>query len=195
MAIAVRTGRVPRVVGVHQGDTACETGNKVDGALWTNTADLKMGLRNSADTYSRLTSDVTVYLSPVLSPQVTLAARVGGAHIVGEFPFYASTTLGGKTNLRGHRSTRFAGRTSVYANVDLRIEVLDFAGYLVFGKAGVLGFFDTGRVWTDGESSRVWHRGYGGGLWFELFRAMVLNGTFGFSDDDQTFTLQLGFQY
>ena len=25
-----------------------------------------------------------------------------------------------------------------------------------------------GRVWTDGESSKKWHQGYGAGIWFNL---------------------------
>ena len=37
--------------------------------------------------------------------------------------------------------------------------------------------------------------GYGGGLWVELFRTVVLSGTVGFSDDDQTITTKLGFQF
>ncbi len=50
-------------------------------------------------------------------------------------------------------------------------------------------------MWTDGESSDVWHKGYGGGVWSELFDAFVLTATLGSSDDDETFTLKVGFQY
>ena len=105
------------------------------------------------------------------------------------------STLGGKENLRGYRSTRFAGRTSFYQNVDLRIELFTFSTYLAIGKAGILGFLDNGRVWTDGESSDVWHQGYGGGIWFEMFNAVVFSAAPGFSDDDTTFTFKFGFQY
>ena len=40
-----------------------------------------------------------------------------------------------------------------------------------------------------------YHQGYGGGLWTELFDLFVLTATAGFSNDDQTFRLKLGFQY
>jgi hypothetical protein len=31
-------------------------------------------------------------------------------------------------------------------------------------RIGALAFADTGRVWLDGETSNVWHHGFGGGL-------------------------------
>jgi len=37
---------------------------------------------------------------------------------------------------------------------------------LVPGQIGVMGFFDIGRVFVDGESSDRWHHGAGGGLFF-----------------------------
>lgn len=169
--------------------------NPTQGFQWTTTASLNIGLRNSSDTYSQLGSTWTLYLSPSLSPQVTLATRVGAHHNVGSFPFYAANTLGGKSNLRGHRSTRFAGRTSFYNNLDLRVQLVNFAGYLAFGKAGVLGFADNGRVWTDGESSNVWHQSYGFGGWVELFRSTLITATADFSDEEQLFSLRLGFLF
>jgi outer membrane protein assembly factor BamA len=142
-----------------------------------------------------LSSALSAYVSPSYTPQVTLAARVGGAHKLGDFPFYGAATLGSKSNLRGFRSTRFAGRTSFYQNVDLRIELFKFSTYLAIGKAGIHGFVDNGRVWTDGETSDVWHQGYGGGLWFEMFDLFVLQATAGFSKEDPVVTMGFGFLY
>lgn len=169
--------------------------NPAQGFQWTTTASLNIGLRNSSDTYSQVGSAWKMYLSPSLSPQVTLAARVGASHNIGSFPFFAANTLGGKSNLRGHRSTRFAGRTSFYNNLDLRVQLLDFAGYLAFGKAGMLGFLDNGRVWTDDERSDVWHQGYGFGGWVELFEATLITATADFSDEERLFSLRLGFLF
>ena len=169
--------------------------NPTQGFAWTNLAQFNVGLGNVEDTYLRLSTDLAFYLSPSISPQVTLAGRIGAAHNVGDFPFYSAVTLGGKENLRGFRSTRFAGRTNFYQNVELRLQLFTFSTLLAVGKAGILGFLDNGRVWTDGESSDVWHQGYGGGLWFELFDALALSAALGSSNDDQTFTLKFGFQY
>ena len=176
-------------------DTRNVAVNPTLGFVWTNTAALNVGVRNNTDTFAQLSTDLAFYLSPSLSPQVTLAARTGSTHNIGDFPFYSAVTLGGRDNLRGFRSTRFTGRTNFYQNLDLRIELFKFSTYLAIGQAGVMGFLDNGRVWTDGESSNVWHQGYGGGVWFELFNALVLNAYAGFSDDDQTITVKFGFQY
>lgn len=169
--------------------------NPKQGFHWTSTANLNLGLTPTSDTHSQLGSDFRLYISPSLAPQITLATRFGGRHNIGSFPFYEANTLGGKSNLRGYRSTRFAGRTSFFANVEARMQVLDFAGYLAFGRAGVLGFVDNGRVWTDDESSDTWHQGYGLGGWLELFQATVITATADFSDEDRLFSLRLGFLF
>ena len=78
----------------------------------------------------------------------------------GGFPFFRASTLGGKYNLRGHRSTRFTGRSSAFNNLDLRIGLFRFSTYAAVGEVGLLGFHDLGRVWTDGEESDVWHQAY-----------------------------------
>ncbi|MCH8247317.1 MAG: BamA/TamA family outer membrane protein [Bacteroidetes bacterium] len=154
-----------------------------------------IGLHNASQTFYTLAPSMTLYLSPSLSPQWTVAIRAGGAHNIGEFPFYSASTLGGAQNLRGFRSTRFAGRTSFYTNTEVRGKLFHIARYLGFGDIGVLGFVDQGRVWTDGETSDKWHNGYGGGVWFEAFEAMVLTSTFAFSKNDNTFTIAFGFLF
>ena len=185
-------------------DTRDNTVNPVQGFRFANEAQFNVGLRNTEDTFLRLATDLSFYLSPSFrSPQLTLALRAGAAHNVSDFPFYSASTLGGKSNLRGHRSTRFAGRTSFYQNAELRLELLQFSTYLAIGRLGALAFFDNGRVWTEADDDRAisqsffegYHQGYGGGLWAEFFDLFVLTTTAGFSNDDRTVTIQLGFQY
>jgi hypothetical protein len=169
--------------------------NPRQGARWENTATLRYGLANSSDTFARFASDLAFYLSPSLNPQFTLALRAGAAHNVGDFPFYEANTLGGTTNLRGYRSTRFAGRTNAYQNSEVRFKLLQVSSYVAQGTLGLLGFFDVGRVWTDGEDSNVWHTGYGGGVWLNVFRDVTLVASYGFSEDDEAFMFTMGFQY
>jgi outer membrane protein assembly factor BamA len=169
--------------------------NPRQGVRWNATGQFNVGLGNTTKGFSTLASDLTVYRSLSFSPQVTLAGRLGGAHNLGAFPFYEAVTLGGKENLRGYRSTRYAGRSSFYQSLELRAELFRFSTYLALGQAGLLGFLDNGRVWTDGERSTTWHQGYGGGLWLAFFDAFVLNTTVGFSEDDRTFTMKVGFLY
>jgi outer membrane translocation and assembly module TamA len=170
--------------------------NPKQGFRWINRADLNLGfLNDKSETYTRLETDFKLFISPSLSPQVTLGLRAGAAHNIGDFPFFAANTLGGSDNLRGHRRTRFAGRTSAYQNAELRIQLTRFATYFVQGTFGILGFIDNGRVWTDGEQSDLWHQGYGGGVWFNIFDTFVLQIAYGTSADDRAVNVGFGFQF
>ncbi|GAB5518354.1 MAG: metallophosphoesterase [Rhodothermales bacterium] len=169
--------------------------NPRQGVRWDVRADANGDLFQNGASFGTLASEVALYLSPSLSPQLTLALRAGGRHIVGDFPFYAASTLGSAQNLRGYRSTRFAGRSSLYQNAEVRMKLLNADFYILRGELGLLGFVDQGRVWTDGESSDVWHRGYGGGAWFSAFGVMVVSTSVGFSEDENSVRFQIGFLY
>lgn len=169
--------------------------NPMQGIRWRGTTDLNIGIIETSDRFLTLASDVSLYLSPTLSPQVTLAARFGGGHIFGDFPFYRAMTLGASTNLRGFRANRYAGRSNAYANFDLRLKLLDFSMYFAKGSIGALGFTDVGRVWAGGNDSKRWHTGHGGGLWFSVFDVAVISATLGYSKEETPFNLRFGFLF
>jgi hypothetical protein len=157
--------------------------------------DANLGIINTGEAFTRLTSELELFFSPRLDPQITFANRTGSAHNIGDFPFYEANTIGGTTNLRGYNSRRFAGRTSLYNNTELRLELFDFYNYLLGGKVGLSGFFDIGRVWYDGDTSDVWHTGYGGGIWFNVFESFLLNSSIGLSEEGTLFSIKAGFLF
>ncbi len=167
--------------------------NPMQGFRWVNNADLNIGIINTSDTYTALSSDLSMYYSPIFNPQLTFATRVGVEHNIGPFPFYDANTLGGTRNLRGLLSNRYAGRTSFFNNIELRTKVFDFQNYILGGDAGLFGFFDHGRVWTDGEPSKKWHFGSGGGVWMSLFNITVVRGSVGFSEGSYNILIGAGF--
>ncbi|MEM6726702.1 MAG: BamA/TamA family outer membrane protein, partial [Bacteroidota bacterium] len=114
--------------------------------------------------------------------RTTLAARVGAATNLGEFEFFQANTLGGRTNLRGHRNFRFAGKSSVYQNTELRIKLTKINNYILSSSIGILAHADHGRVWQPGENSDTLHYGYGGGIWINIFYVIVLQGVYTWSD-------------
>ncbi|MDZ4702192.1 MAG: BamA/TamA family outer membrane protein [Rhodothermales bacterium] len=185
---------VDAVLDIEQTDRAI---NPRQGLRWVTDARVSAGVLRDEKPFTRLSTALTIYYSPSLSPQVTLATRVGAAHTIGDFPFYEANTIGGSGTVRGWRSHRFAGRTSAYANTELRVKLLDFSTYVAMGSLGALGFFDVGRVWTevDAHVGRLWHPGYGGGLWVDMFDAVVLSSTYGVSPEQGVFTLSFGFLY
>lgn len=81
------------------------------------------------------------------------------------FEFYQGATLGGDNDLRGYRRERFTGRHSFYQSTDVRFTLGKWKSAFIPIKYGLLGGYDYGRVWLNGESSRKWHQSAGGGLW------------------------------
>ncbi len=169
--------------------------NPKQGFKWTSSIDANLGISKGTHTFATLSSFMSLYLSTPTSRQATLALRIGASHVFGDFPFYAGAAIGNKTSLRGYVSTRFTGRSAFYQNAELRLELARFATYIATGSLGVIGFLDNGRVWSDNERSTVWHQGYGGGLWFGLFDRVVVSGVMGFSKEDDTVNVKLGFLY
>jgi hypothetical protein len=127
---------------------------------------------------------------------ITFALRSGvSTNFSNEYEFYQANTLGGTTNLRGYRRTRFSGRTSFYENAEIRWKLTNTNLYLVKGHIGLLGFFDCGRVWIPTEESNKWHLGYGGGFWILPYNKLAFTVTYGASEEDQLFNLRAGFLF
>ena len=165
------------------------------GLFWRTEASGHLGLNDDSEDYARVASRAATYYTPTSTSPVTVAFRVGVDHAIGAFPFWAASTIGGSANLRGFRKTRFAGRTALFQNLEARLRVSRFAGYLAQGAWGVLGFLDHGRVWTDGESSGRWHRGLGGGAWVSVFGTVVVRGSVGFSEEERHYEVGTGFLF
>ncbi len=153
------------------------------------------GYRSLIDqkTFASVQGDVSGYWLLSRRTPLVLALRLGGGTNLGQFDFFQAQTLGGTTNLRGYRRTRFSGRSTLYQNTELRLRVVEFNSFLTRGYAGVLGFSDVGRVWADSEQSIRWHLGYGGGLWLAPFNLAVITLTGAISREGILPNLYVGF--
>ena len=96
--------------------------------------------------------------------------RVGGEKNWGAYPFYEAAFLSGTDNLKGYAPNRFGGDASLYLNTELRVFLAELS-WPLRANLGILGIADVGRVWLSGESSNIWHTGFGGGIWLGLFRS------------------------
>jgi hypothetical protein len=137
----------------------------------------------------------STYLSAHIPLQPTLALRAGGQHLWGTFPFHDAAFLGGSNTLRGWDEQRFAGRSSLYGSSELRLR-LGKISVVVPAEVGVLGFADMGRVFVDGQTSDVWHTGYGGGIWIApLTRGNTLSVSMGQGRERRGFYFRSGFAF
>ncbi|MFC5271176.1 metallophosphoesterase [Adhaeribacter terreus] len=168
------------------------------GIRWLNNLSMNWQLDESGRRVTRYGSELVAYFSPTLPFQLTAAYRLGGAHNWGDYHFYQANTLGGTTNLRGYRRTRFAGRSALYQNVELRVEMFKFNFYLFPGRIGAVGLYDMGRVFADTDTNKKLlsdlHTGYGGGMWLEVMRKLVVVGTYS-RGEEGLFNLTFGFLY
>jgi outer membrane protein assembly factor BamA len=109
----------------------------------------------------------TGYLTPSMAGAPTLAVRLGGKQLWGDFPIHEAAFLGGSATVRGYSFERFAGDALLFGNAEGRLP-LGRAKLVVRGDLGVLALADAGRVYFDGESPEGWHTAFGGGLWFRF---------------------------
>ena len=143
---------------------------------------------------TRLSAEWSFFVTAKLPSRLVIGNRIGAAHITSdEFDFFNANILGGRTNLRGYRRTRFYGQTSFYHNLDLRLKIASFRSYIFPGQFGLLAFHDIGRVWVDGEDSDEWHQGKGFGIWVSPLNTLVLNLNYAFGEDENLPTFGMSF--
>jgi hypothetical protein len=154
------------------------------------------GLWDVTRTFGEVHAEASTYLTPGRALSPTLALRAGGKKVFGDsIPFFESAFVGGASTVRGLREERFAGDASLYGNAELRVRLGRFFAVLP-GDYGVFGLADVGRVFLDGESSDVWHTGFGGGFWFAFLEpANAVTLALARGDGRTAFYLRAGFAF
>jgi hypothetical protein len=126
--------------------------------------------------FGRIIGDLRGYLG--YKQNVSLALRLRGEKVFGDYPFFESAFLGGSKYLRGFSSERFAGDGSVLGSAEVRLKLFKM-NFLVPETVGIFTFAESGRVFVKGEKSDAWHTGYGGGLFmFILNRDITFKFTY-----------------
>lgn len=130
--------------------------------------------------------EIEYYLSSRSKRPLTLGLRLGGALSFGDVPWYKLPTLGFTNGLRGFVETRFAGTSSAYFNSEVRYLLIEKKTSIVPVKLGLKAFFDRGRIFAeDREESKVWHNGYGFGVYFVPFdESLAVSFSLGFSEEE-----------
>ncbi|WP_313806439.1 metallophosphoesterase [Flavobacterium sp.] len=111
------------------------------------------------------------------------------------FEFYQGATLGGDYDLRGYRAQRYLGKQSFYQSSDLRFTLGKISQSLIPMRYGILGGYDYGRVWVDGENSNKWHQAVGGGIWLNGLNSITGRLTYFNGTDGNRIAFGLGFGF
>lgn len=150
--------------------------------------------------YGGFTVNLRFYASLVDDGWLVLATRVFSDHVFGNVPFYelgqggafpAIALPGGSNAIRGVPTGRYAGRSRIVANVELRTMFARFS----FGehrfRLGAAAFADAGRIWSgffasdpdlDGHGLGVTY-GVGGGLRLQWGQSVLARIDLAYSPD------------
>lgn len=154
------------------------------------------GLNNVSKNVTQLHWDMRVFTSFEEKAIVVYALRFGYALTIGSFELPQAQYLSGTDNLRGYRRNRFAGRSVLYQNTEVRVKLVDFNAYLFPGSLGVLFFNDVGKVWLANVNSATWHDGYGGGVWVSPIKRFVITASVAHSAEESLLPyVSFGFQF
>ncbi len=141
--------------------------------------------------------DTDLTLRWALGPfsRTSIATRVGYQKSLGNFEFFQSSRLDGFSTLRGYRRFRFAGESSFYHQLDLRVDLFEWRNYFLPSTVGLILFNDLGRVWVDGETSNTLHHGYGGGFYITPFGRFAVNILLAKSEEALLPLIKFGFYF
>lgn len=152
--------------------------------------------KKDMSSFFKLKGSISGYMPLFLLPYSSLALKVSGEKIWGNFPFFESAFLGGLESLRGFERNRFAGDASVSANAEVRLFLTEFK-LVVPIYLGITAFADAGRVYMHNlpETDKI-HKAFGGGLWFSFITPELLISTYvAVSDDDEGYYLTTGYAF
>ena len=148
------------------------------GIYFSAGAQYMQNLKESDRNFQRYDAGLQFYI-PFFN-HLVLAVRSAGATVTGDPEFYQHASIGGANTLRGYARDRFWGTTSFYSANELQYQ-WKVKSHLFNGKAGLIGFYDVGRVWQKSETSDTWHTGYGGGFMIAPFNKLMASFLYGAS--------------
>ncbi|MDB5250009.1 MAG: hypothetical protein JWQ40_4403 [Segetibacter sp.] len=161
----------------------------VKGFVFSGNVTYANNISQSNSSFTDYSARLQFYI-PLL-PKLSLAVRTAAQTMAGNPQLYQYASVGGPETIRGYRLDRFWGKTAFFDANELRY-ITKVRSYIFNGKAGLLAFFDQGRVWMPGEKSNTWHSGYGGGILLAPLDKVQIVVTYGISEELKLFQLRVG---
>jgi hypothetical protein len=164
------------------------------GINWETSLRYLGGMGDTKYSPAMLNTNFSFYL-PIVKDRLTFADRIGAGTNFGDFNFHQAQYLGNNEDLRGYRKQRFAGKSKLYNQAELRWRVSNFKTYLFPGSLGFLFFADAGRVWVENDTFNKTGFGYGAGFWFSPLRRILLTVNYAISEEDKIPFITLGWRF
>lgn len=145
--------------------------------------------------FSSYFAEVRTFIS--ITERIVLAQQVAGKYSYGSAPFYELPALGSKDGLRGFALNRFRGKSSILYMAEMRSWLFSFLEDEI--KLGGHLFYDTGRVFSDSDSSGFfdsWKNTWGFGGSMSAFNPdLIFRGEIGFSNESYRIYAGIGFAF
>jgi outer membrane protein assembly factor BamA len=166
------------------------------GIFWKNELLSIAGINKRSDNYTKFITDMTIYASQSEPARLVGVLRFGGGRIFGNnYEYFQALDLGANNYLHGFRKNRFAGKSNMYASMELRLKLFDVNSFILSGPLGLTGFYDVGRVWIRHNDYNKWHSSFGGGLYFVPFNRFGISFSAGFSEQERMFNASVGTKF
>jgi hypothetical protein len=157
------------------------------GFCWNTSFSYLSGNSKSYDHVGQLYSEFSFYVSLVKN-WLVWANRTGAGVTMADnmnFEFYQAQYLGSKEDLRGFRRERFAGKSKIFNQTELRLKLANLKTYLFPASFGMFAFLDMGRVSAPAPFDKgSMATGYGGGFWIAPLNRLVISISVGVSNED-----------
>ncbi|MGQ1785245.1 metallophosphoesterase [Saccharicrinis sp. GN24d3] len=140
-------------------------------------------------------SEASFYLTVSNRPKIVLANSSGYQFVEGDPQFYHYPSLGNITHLRGFRKDRFRGESLFYNNSDVRFKLANWNNSYVPMHIGMLGGYDIGRVWLDGEDSDKWHNSQTIGMYMDILEMFILQPYYSFTMEGNFLSVAMKFSF
>ncbi|MDQ6479289.1 metallophosphoesterase [Dyadobacter sp. LHD-138] len=126
--------------------------------------------------FAGLKAQLAFFISLDRKENLILASQIGtGLNFGKGYEFFQMPTIGGNQGLRGYRTQRFYGKSSLWHATDLRARLGSSVNPTLPLTYGLFGSFDYGRVWQENDVSKNWHYSYGGGIWIAPVDILTLS--------------------
>ena len=172
--------------------TAATSGTKLSGLRLTGEGFYMPKALDVEEGFGGVGGELAGYLG---NRTLSLAARVSGRTLFGEYPWFESAFIGGSDTVRAYRWNRFRGDSSLFGNLEVRLWSRASTPILPI-RLGLFAYADTGRVWYEGEESDTWHSGFGGGLLGQLIgMPMIFSFSAAAGDEGTRINFVMGYAF
>ncbi|MBP6588981.1 MAG: BamA/TamA family outer membrane protein [Chitinophagaceae bacterium] len=168
------------------------------GMYWKHELLLTSKISSGEGKYVAYSNDMALYASLREPAKLVMVMKFGGGRIFSKnFEYFQAMSIGAQNDLPGFRKNRYAGKSSMYGGLEMRMQLFHLNSYIMPGPVGLSAFYNMGKVWLPGDrnGSKKWHGAYGLGLYYLPFNMFSISAYAGFDEGVKMFNFGLGTKF